>query len=422
MENHSFLSLLIVSGLAFSVPLIASLIPRGLVPIVVAEVLVGIVFGQSGFNLIVNSEWINFLSLFGFALLMFLSGLEVDASMLRPSRSGTAGRGHWVDNPLIAGIVIFVLTFCAAALAARLIYGSRPVAHILLTGLVLSTTSVGIVVPTLKERGLTGHRLGQTILLAAVVADFATMFLITILAGMLGQRDVWQLSFVLLLFVAFFAVLAIGSQPWIASRAGQVLTRLTHATAQIDVRGALALLVAFVVLAEAVRAEMVLAAFLAGAAIAALSKSHGHSLRAKLDAIGYGFFVPIFFITAGARFNLDALKSGSSVVLVALLFATAFLVKVLPSLILRLRYSWRESVAAGALLSARLSLVIAASAIGLRLGVVDEATNSALILIAVGTCLVSPAVFNLLIPRASPAPGVSSPGDVHASKPAEAGS
>ena len=403
MENFSFASLLIISVLAFIVPIFASWIPRGLIPIAVAEIIAGMIVGRSGLDLIKAHEWLNFLSLFGAAFLMFLSGLEVNLGMLAP-RSGAAGsnKRNFIENPLTAGILIFAGTFVSASLAAWLVLESRSLAHVIMTGLVLCTTSVGMVVPTLKERGLTGQRLGQTILMAAVVADFSTMFLITILAGLLARNDLWQLSLVLLLFVVFLVVSVAGAWLWRNGSVRRTFTTLSHATAQIQVRGSLALLVVFVVLAEALRAELVLAAFLAGAAISSVSREEGSVLRTKLDSIGYGFFIPIFLITVGAQFNLAALLSSrSSVLLVPLFVGIAFLVKVVPSLILRTGYSWRQTLGAGVLISARLGLIIAASAIGLRLGVIDDATNSALVLVAIVTCIVSPALFNLLLPGSS---------------------
>jgi Kef-type K+ transport system membrane component KefB len=398
LESQSLATLLLISALAFAVPLLTARIPGGVVPIVVLEIVFGMFFGRAGLGWVEHHDWLEFLSLFGFAFLMFLSGLEVDVRML--SRAGPArreGAARITDNPLAAGLLIFAGTLVLAVLAVRVIMGEKPLAHALLAGLVLSTTSVGIVMPTLKERGLSPRPLGQAILMAAVVSDFATMFLITILAGVLSSRDLLELPLILALFAAFFVFIALGRRPALRAFAAAAIGRMRHSTAQLDVRGALALLLLFVVLAQTVQAELVLAAFLAGAAISAVSSADSHVLRAKLDAIGYGFFIPIFFFTVGAKFNLQALLD-PGVLLVPVLVLVAFAVKVIPALILRASYTWRESLGAGALLSARLSLIIAASAIGMRLGVIDEATNAALIVVAVVTCIASPVLFNLLLP------------------------
>ncbi|MDA0770552.1 MAG: monovalent cation:proton antiporter family protein [Chloroflexi bacterium] len=403
MEGISFFPLLIISGLAFVVPVIASRFPGGMIPIVVAEILAGVAFGRAGLGFIHVDEniWLAFLSQFGFAYLMLLSGLEVDFGLL--SRLGGEGSSRMrmlLDNPLVMGLGIFLLTLIGAGIGAWLLLGDVPLSHILLFGLILSTTSVGIVVPTLKERGLTRRPFGQVILMSAMVADFATILLITVLAGILANDNIFRISLVAMLFGLFFIVTRVGARVQFHRFVRRPMEELAHATGQIGVRGAMALMVVFVVLAEAVEAELVLGAFLAGTVISSLSREEGSSLRVKLDAIGYGFFVPVFFITVGADFNLDALRSSpSSLLLVPALIAIAYAVKVVPSLILKTRYSLRQSLSAGILLSSRLSLIIAASVIGLRLGVIDEATNASLILVAIVTSTVSPALFTYLFPR-----------------------
>ena len=118
-----------------------------------------------------------------------------------------------------------------------------------------------------------------------------------------------------------------------------------------------------------------------------------------LESIGYGFLIPVFFIKVGIDFNFSALfTSSQAILLVPLLIVAAVIVKVFPALIFRMRYSLKESLSAGALLSARLSLIIAAAAVGLRLGVISEATNTAILLVAILTVTLSPLAFSLLLP------------------------
>lgn len=402
MENISFYPLLIISALAFAVPIIASRFPGGLIPLVVLEILAGVVFGRAGLGFIQVDEniWLGFISQFGFAYLMFLSGLEVDFGLLTGIGSeGGSTKHKLLNNPLTMGLGIFALTLVGAGLGAWLLLGDAILSHILLFALILSTTSVGIVVPTLKERGLTRQPFGQVILMSAMVADFITIFLITLLASILASDNISRIALVAVLFAVFFVITRVGARIQFHRIVRRSMEELSHATAQIGVRGAMALMVVFVVLAEAVEAELVLGAFLAGTVISSLSREEGSSLRVKLDAIGYGFFVPIFFITVGADFNLDALRTPSSLLLVPSLIAIAYAVKLVPSLMLRTRYSLRQSLSAGVLLSSRLSLIIAASVIGLRLGVIDEATNASLILVAIVTSTVSPALFTYLFPK-----------------------
>ncbi|NQW23274.1 MAG: cation:proton antiporter [SAR202 cluster bacterium] len=417
MEDFSFLPLLVVSGLAFAVPVVLSRFRHGLVPIVAGELLAGIAFGRAGLGIIKSDPAsevmattdpeqaiLTFLSLFGFAFLMFLAGLQVDFGLLSRRDGGSLWRWQsWIENPLLAGCVIFVLTLGLALVAAWLLPGANSLSRILVIGLILSTTSVGIVVPTLRERGLSRSPIGQTILMAAFVADFATVVLLTLLAGLMEGENVVEVALIAVLFAAFFLAIRVGDRArehsWVSATLGQ----LAHATAQIQVRGALALMIVFVVLAETLEAELILGAFLAGAAISSLSREEGSSLREKLDAIGYGFFVPFFFITVGASFDPGALgRSTENLALIPALLVAAIAVKILPSLCLRLKFTWRETLSAGVLLSPRLSLIIAASVVGLRLGVIDEATNSSIILVALVTSTLAPAIFARLSPRLEP--------------------
>jgi Trk K+ transport system NAD-binding subunit len=163
--------------------------------------------------------------------------------------------------------------------------------------------------------------------------------------------------------------------------------------------------VAFIVLAEWLGTEIILGAFLAGAIISVLAEREGSHLHLKMEAIGFGFFVPIFFIMVGVRFDLPALLSAPrALLLVPLLLVVAYAIKFLAALLYRFNFSWRETLAAGALLSSRLSLIIAAAAIALELGIIDQAINSGIVLVAIVTCTLSPVLFNrLLPPREAPA-------------------
>ena len=216
-------------------------------------------------------------------------------------------------------------------------------------------------------------------------------------------RSVRDLVPTLLLFVVLLAIFfaAIGISRWLNRIPGlnRIITELSHATAQIKVRGSLALMVMCVVLADALGVEIILGAFLAGAIVSyAGSKGHESALHGKLDAIGYGFFIPIFFINVGAGFDLGSLLgSPTALLLVPVLVAAAYLVKLIPAVLYRRLFSWREVFALGTLMSARLSLIIAASAVSLKLGLITSATNSSIILVAILTCTVSPLLFSKII-------------------------
>jgi Kef-type K+ transport system membrane component KefB/Trk K+ transport system NAD-binding subunit len=399
-HQYPFLPLLLITILAVVVPIVTSRIRAFKFPIVVGEILAGIVIGKTGLNLVQSGPTLNFLSQFGFAFLMFLSGLEINTQMLFPP-SVKKGNRNRAAHPVFLSVTSFA---AAVAMAVVIGFGLTWVGlsrNPVLMGLILSTTSLGIVVPILKERNLTPTLYGQVILLSALVSDFVTILLLSLTIGLISRG----LSLDLLLFMALLAafVAAARVSRWVSRI--PLLTRLadelSHATAQIQVRGAFALMVVWVVLAQSLGTEIILGAFLAGAIMSAGGRGHESTLREKLDAIGYGFFVPVFFITVGADFDMRALLvSRSDILLVPILTISAYVVKVVPALLFRRLFSWRETLAAGVLLSSRLSMIIAAAAIALKLALITPATNSAIILIAVLTCTLSPLLFSRILPPA----------------------
>jgi Kef-type K+ transport system membrane component KefB len=404
-ESISFVPLLLVSGLAFAVPLLVSRLRRFPIPIVVGEILLGIVIGRSGFDLVRYDSWLQFLAEFGFAYLMFLSGLEVDIDLLRPTHNHDVNGKTKVAiesnrSPLKLAFVTFALTLALAFGVALALTSSGLIKQPWLMALVLSTTSLGLVVPTLKERGLSGAPFGQAILVAALVADFVTMFLITVVAGWLSSGPTLKLFLGLLLLGAFAVAVRVGTAMKSSSQLAEIFAGVSHATAQISVRGSLFLMLAFVALSSQLGTEVILGAFLAGVLLALFVKDESQSLRHNLEAMGFGFFIPIFFVMVGARFDLSALTgSPQGLILAPLLIVGAIVLKVIACLPFRLVASWRDTLAAGFLMSSRLSLIIAAAEIGQRLGLFPEAVYAALIAVALVTAVVGPLGFQLLSPR-----------------------
>jgi Kef-type K+ transport system membrane component KefB/Trk K+ transport system NAD-binding subunit len=397
-----FIPLLLITILAAVVPVLVNRFRFLQIPIVVAEILAGILIGRSGLNWVTSSPTLSFLAEFGFALLMFLSGLEVDfQTLLSPPRQANK-RQRW-QQPLPLAIAMFGGTLILAMGLGSILSKFGMTRNPILLGLILSTTSLGVVVPILKERRLTREVYGQTLLVAALLSDFVTLVLLSVVIAAIQRGLTLDLLLFLLLLGAFLTAARIGRQAFQMPRLMRIVEDLSHATAQIQVRGALALMVIFVMLADSLGVEIILGAFLAGAIISLSAPGSNETLRDKLDALGYGFFIPIFFITVGAEFDLQAvLSSPKALLLLGILFAASYLVKVLPALIFRVRFSWRQAIAGGALLSSRLSLIIAASAIALGLGLIDTTTNSAIILLAISTVTISPLIFSRVLPGQAP--------------------
>ena len=397
-EQSTFLPLLLITVLATVVPLLASRIRIVRLPIVVGEILAGIAIGQSGLNLVEPSPTLNFLAEFGFTFLMFLSGLEVSFGTFFTASEVGDGRPAW-RRPIPLALLSFGLTISLAMLAGLGLAASGLVSNPILMGLILSTTSLGIVMPILKERRLMSSGYGQTLLITSLISDFSTLLLLSLTIAIFSRGLSLDIILFLALLGAFMTAARISR--WVSSNKllARISGELAHATAQIRVRGAFALMVIWAVLAEALGVEVILGAFLAGAILSVGGQGQESSLREKLDAIGYGFFIPIFFIMAGTRFDIRALLiSPRALILVAILVLAAYLIKIIPSMVFRSLFSWRQTIAGGILLSSRLLLIIAASAIALDLGMISTSTNSAVILVAIVTCTASPILFNWILP------------------------
>ncbi|MFH1529175.1 MAG: monovalent cation:proton antiporter family protein [Pseudomonadota bacterium] len=400
--EHSFLPLLLIAALAFVVPVVVARMRWFQAPAVVLEILCGIVVGRSGLDLVQENDVLGFLSLFGFIYLMFLAGLEIDFRRLKVQWGARREEGLFKNAFFLAG-ALFAGTAALSVAAAWMLShtGLVEANSVLLLGLIFGTTSVGAVVPTLKERGEIGSPFGQVLLLAAIVADVVTIVALTVVLILLTEGVSWELLVVAVMFLVIYLAVKIGhtlsERGSLARLFGGVISASTH----IKVRGSLALLLVFVALAEVIGAEIVLGAFLAGALVSIYTPRAHDLLTHRLEALGYGFFVPIFFIMVGVRFDLSVLSGGwQTLGMLAGLAVVAYFVKVVPAVaVLSARFGRRRAFAGGLLLSSRLTLIIAISAVALSLGLISDAMNSAVILLAIITCTVSPALYARMTPK-----------------------
>nr|BAD66866.1 putative Na+ H+ antiporter [Sphingobium indicum] len=368
--------------------------PRALLPALVLEIAFGILIGPNGMALLAPGPAMEMLAKLGFGVLMLIAGLEIDLGMLL-----ARGQKAKQASPLMLAVMMSLMTVVMAAFGAWLLLdSSTPLLHLAIYAVILSTTSVGIVVPTIQERRLADGAYGQTILSTALLADFFTMIAISSLAGIVvSGRAEGALGSLALVGIAGLAI-------WLLPK---LLARVP--AAQLDsrtslplVRLSLALLFMVAWLAERLESELVLAAFLAGLLLGQIIPRNSHR-RETLEAIGYGFIVPFFFINVGLKFDIPALfASPKALLLVPGFVAVAFANKIIPALLLVPAHGRKMAVAAGLLLSARLSLIVAASDIATRIGVLDTATNAAMVLVAIISAALAPLLFNILVDRKAP--------------------
>ena len=383
-------SLILIAAAAFFLPLVSG---RLRVPAVVLELIFGAIIGASVLDVVESSALLDQMAQLGFFLLMFLSGFEIDIGLVR--RQGR--------SQLLTGVFVFGLTLLLAYAASRLL-GHGPFLMF-----VLGTTSLGLVVPTLRSSGRTTTPLGQTILISAILADMLTLVGVTIFAVREEHGVGWELAgvpaFFLVVGVVLFAMRRIAW--WYPER----VERLFRADDpdELGIRSSLALMLVFVGLAQVLRIEPILGAFLAGSLFAIVFRHRG-GLEQQLRGFAYGFFIPVFFINVGINFDLELLVDQRNLGGAVALLAAAILVKIIPALVFVTRgFSLREVLAAGSLLSARLSLIIAVAELGVRLQLVTPALESEIILLAAVSAVVAPSVFRLLAPPVT-APGPSRPG------------
>lgn len=382
VPDVDFVNLLAVMLVALGAPLLLGFVPSLRMPAVVLEIVAGVVLGPSMLGWVGVDLVVEVLALLGLAFLLFLAGLEIDVHRLRGRLLRLAVLGYlltlvigsgfgfgfdllgWVDDPLLIAVTV-------------------------------SATSLGLVVPVLKDAGQIGGELGQTTIAASSVADFAAVLLLSLLfsasEGSTGGRVVLLLMFGLLVAVSGVVVALAGR----SMRLGEVLQRLQDTTAEIRVRGAAVLLVGFVVLAERFGLESILGAFLAGAVIGLLDRdatSHPQ-FRVKLDAIGYGFLIPVFFVTSGLRLDVNALvETPSALVRVPLFVAALLCARGLPALLYTSSLGLRAAVTAGLLQATSLPFIVTATQIGLLVGLMDPSTATGLVCAGLVSVLVFPSV------------------------------
>jgi len=393
MPNVSFSGLLIVAIVAFLAPLLLGLTPARRLPAIVLEIVAGIIIGPSVLGWVKVDLPISILSVFGLAFLLFLAGLEVELERLR---------GRLL---MFVGLA-FLLSLALALLVGYGLYAAGQVVSPLLIAIILVATGLGIIIPVLKDAGESASDFGQLVIAGAMFAEFGSIILLSLFfsreATSTGTKVVLLAGFALLAAAFAFVVLRLER----STRITAVLLRLQDTTAQIRVRGAFMLLVAFVALASVLGLETILGAFIAGVILRVVDGDRAMThpqFRLKLEAIGFGVFIPVFFVTSGIRFDLAALISSPATLLRVPIFLLALLlVRGVPALIYRPLVGNRRSVVAGLLQATSLSFIVAASQIGLELGLITKATGAALIAAGLLSVLIFPIIALTLLRQSEP--------------------
>jgi Kef-type K+ transport system membrane component KefB len=387
----SLTSAAVVATLALLAPLTAGLLHLR-VPEIVLQILLGILVGPQVLGWARVDPPVRVLSVVGLGFLLLLSGLEIDFGRLR-------------GRTLALTSAAFALSFALAAVAGLLLGATGLVRSPLLIAVILAATSLGIILPGLKDAGQVGTPFGQVVVAGASIAEVVPI----VLLSLLFSADASGVGSQLTLLAAFGGfVVAIGLIIAGAERSGRIartLLTLQETTAEIRIRGAVALLMVLAALATAFGLEAILGAFLAGATLRLLDRDRAmtHSLfRTKLQAVGFGAFVPFFFVSTGMALDVRALvDSPATLARVPVFLAALLVVRGLPALLYApLATDRRQVVAAGLLQATSLSIPVVAGSIGVDLGLIRP--DNYVALVAAG--LLSVVAFPLLaLPRLGPA-------------------
>ncbi|MGK7394007.1 MAG: cation:proton antiporter domain-containing protein [Candidatus Cyclobacteriaceae bacterium M3_2C_046] len=396
MEVINYTPLLIIFFIAWIVPLSLSRLEITKVPAVIVEIIMGVLIGPYVLDLIEPTPYLDFLGKTGFLFLIFLAGLEIDIYKIYTSLP--RGRIKMIDlisNSLLLASFIYLGSLILAfpfAWIMNLLLG----VDIVFFTLLLPTVALSIIVPILKTDGELNRKFGQILLMEGAIATLMSIILISVYSGVLKFGFQVELLLFSVIFFVFVIIFYAGKRLIRLQTFQNLLYRLEHAASQIRVRGTVALLMFFVIIAHLINTELVMGAFVAGTLLGLFVNKKRSSLLFKLDGMSYGFFIPVFFIKVGIDLDLSGLSQfGESIPFIITLSAGFFLTQVLPALVMVRIFGWKKSLAGGVLLTARLGLTIAAAQIGLSLQVITPAENAGIVTASILASLISPLAYKL---------------------------
>jgi Kef-type K+ transport system membrane component KefB len=381
-ENPAFSLLLFTAG-AFIIPMLSQRI--GL-PAAACEMLYGAALGNLLPQSFQSSPLLDGLSQFGFILLLFLAGLEVDFVLVE--RQGTRG---------LLRSMAFAVGVLALGQGLAFALGRDPI-----FGLIVGAISIGVVLVILRESNLARAPFGQITLIAGALGEFLSIFALTCYSlvrtyGLALPLAVAVSKLLLLLLLGWFVLQVLSTVVWWHPHQFQRLVA-TNDPSELGVRAALALMTVFAAAAVLLGVEEVLATFIAGAIFAFVFRHQG-SLSDKLAAVAHGFFVPIFFIKVGVGLRLTGLLSYDSLLLLAELVAGTLIIRILAVPLLKLTgLRWGQALGSALLLAAPLTLQVAAAQVAVNLKVLAPDTILSVLGAAVIGAVVFPALFRLIAP------------------------
>ena len=377
--------LFLISIVAVLAPILVDIPRRIRIPVVVVELAGGILIGPYGLDWATENTLVVFLASFGLAMLFFMAGLELDFVRVR-GRPLTLGVAGWL---LSLGIAIGI---AAGLQEAGFVVSAK------FTGVALSTTAIGTLLPVLRDRGELATPFGTLVMGAGVAGEFGPIVMISLLFGNSanrGETTALLAAFTLIALAA--ALLALRARP---PRLVRVVEETMEASGQLAVRGSILILIGLVYLASEFGLDVILGAFASGIVVGAMARGpEARGFLAKMDAVAFGLLVPIFFISSGMGFDIGSVFTDSKVYLRLPVFLALFLfIRGVPTLFYS-ELTVRDKLGLAFYSATCLPLVVAITEIGVRTGNMHDYTATAL----VGAAMVSVLTFPLLAKAVRPA-------------------
>lgn len=375
VDSQSFFAIVVVAALAAIT--VAVLPKRFAPPVVVLELILGILIGPEVLDIAKTDDFVNFFSNLGLGMLFFFAGYEIDFDRIKgmPMKLGAWG---WVLSVALAYGIGGVLA--AAGIIVSFLY----------TGSAMATTAIGTLIPILRDNGELKTRFGTYLLAAGGAGEFGPILLVTLV---LSTTNPIHEAAILLAFVALALILALGSIRY-AWRGWPALERTFESSSQLAVRLTVVLVFGLVALAGELGLDILLGGFVAGMITRlALKGQEVKVFESKLTAVGFGFFVPFFFVTSGIAFDLAALGSAEAIAKLFMFFGLFLVVRGAPALLLyRGVLSARDRAALAFYSATELPLVVAITTIATETGHMKTSTAAGLVGAAMLSTLVFPFV------------------------------
>jgi Kef-type K+ transport system membrane component KefB len=375
VDTGSFFAVVMVAAIA---AITVALLPRRMAPpVVVLELVLGIVIGPHVLQLAHTDDFIEFFSNLGLGMLFYFAGYEIDFQRIK-------------GRPLELGAWAWLLSVGLAFGIGGILAGLGIIVSFLYTGAAMATTAIGTLIPILRDNGELKTRFGTYLLAAGGAGEFGPILLVTLF---FSTQSALHESAILIAFVLLAIAIALLSVR-LAWQGWPALERTFEASSQLAVRVTVVLVFGLVLLASDLGLDVLLGGFVAGMITRMALKGHELAVfESKLTAVGFGFFVPFFFVTSGIAFNLTALGSAEAIAKLALFFVLFLVVRGTPMLLLyRQEMNLRNRAALAFYSATELPLVVAITTIAVDAGHMRSSTAAGLVGAAMLSTLVYPFV------------------------------